>query len=150
MASSSTTPVIDLTAPDSPPRRGEDAPLVASSLTGARAGQEEQQAQPSTSASASTGNATTLPLPPRRSQRIPYPAANAPSTPIDLTDDDIEYLGEQRLHLPDLPHAEGNDARPVQGDNYSLMGGLCSCSLSFSAFPADDHHIQTASETSLG
>lgn len=139
MASSSTTPVIDLTAPDSPPRRGEDAPLplVASSLTGARAGQEEQQAQPSTSASASasTGNATTLPLPPRRSQRIPYPAANAPSTPIDLTDDDIEYLGEQRLHLPDLPHAEGNDARPVQGDNYSLMGGLCSCSL-FLFFPS--------------
>jgi len=36
-----------------------------------------------------------------------------PARPIDLTDesDDIEYIGQNRIHLPARPHATGNDQR---------------------------------------
>ena len=128
------TPVIDLTAaPDSPGSRNdrpppasssssssssssEDAPHVATSM----ARQQDARTVNAAPSGSSTSNATSR-------RRVPYPRANAANTPIDLTDDDIEYLGEHRLHLPDQPHVEGNDARPVSGDNYSLMGG---CALS--------------------
>lgn len=122
------TPVIDLTAaPDSPRRRNEsaassssqEAPLVATSLTAARTAHSNDSRTVNAVAGGS-GPSTRLPVLPAR-RRVPYPT-NAASTPIDLTDDDIEYLGEHRLHLPDQPHVEGNDARPVAGDNYSLMG----------------------------
>lgn len=122
------TPVIDLTAaPDSPRRRNEsaassssqEAPLVATSLTAARTA-HSQDGRTVNAVAGGSGPSTRLPVLPAR-RRVPYPT-NAASTPIDLTDDDIEYLGEHRLHLPDQPHVEGNDARPVAGDNYSLMG----------------------------
>lgn len=130
------TPVIDLTAAgDSPPPHQQqahpppsssssssstsssDAPLVARSLTAARNSSNNNSNGDARNVNAvAGGSGSTL------ARRVPYPT-NAASTPIDLTDDDIEYLGEHRLNLPQ-PHASGSDARPVPGDNYSLMGGL--------------------------
>ncbi|KAK9893942.1 hypothetical protein P389DRAFT_213026 [Cystobasidium minutum MCA 4210] len=130
------TPVIDLTAaPDSPVRRGADggqqlgpsssSSSSSSSSEGASAStrRTEAQQQDTRNSNAAAGSITSNATVNTR-RRLPYPRANAADTPIDLTDDDIEYLGEHRLHLPDQHHVEGNEARPVAGDNYSLMDRL--------------------------
>lgn len=152
------TPVIDLTAaPDSPVRRGADggqqlgpsssSSSSSSSSEGASAStrRTEAQQQDTRNSNAAAGSITSNATVNTR-RRLPYPRANAADTPIDLTDDDIEYLGEHRLHLPDQHHVEGNEARPVAGDNYSLMGQ--STSIPILAYLADSLMLTPSRPTS--